>query len=269
MKVRDQMNRELECNARPKRIISLVPSQTEFLYDLGLRAELVGITKFCVHPHELYRSCERVGGTKQLDLEKIRYLQPDLIIGNKEENTKEQIAQLAEQFPVWLSDVNTVPDALAMMRALATLCDREKAGAELLRASEEAMRYCQNIFKDLRVLYLIWHGPWMGVGSETFIHAMLRHIGFANALADQSRYPILEESNFKALSADFCFLSSEPFPFSEKHSTELQHLHAGKPVFVDGEMFSWYGSRLIKAGPYFKELKEKLDSKERVAFSEI
>ena len=148
-----------------------------------------------------------------------------------------------------------------MMRALAVLCDKEEAGAELLRASEEAMRACQNIFKDLRVLYLMWHGPWMGVGSETFIDAMLRHLGCVNALADHSRYPILEEADFKVLSAEFCFLSSEPFPFSEKHSAELQHLHAGTPVFVDGEMFSWYGSRLIKAGLYFKELKEKLERK--------
>jgi iron complex transport system substrate-binding protein len=210
MIVRDQLNREVVLNKRPLRIISLVPSQTEYLYDLGLVTELVGITKFCIHPDVLFRSCERVGGTKQLDLEKIRSLKPDLIIGNKEENTKEQIEALALDFPVWMSDVNTLEDAFEMMNALAELCGKEEEGRTLVRKAESAMAGCKNIFTGHRIVYLMWYAPWMGVASETFIDSVLKHLGFENAIEHQNRYPALSEADLFASGADYCFLSSEP-----------------------------------------------------------
>ena len=125
MLIADQMHRKIHLPRFPlRRIISLVPSQTELLYDLGLEEEVVGITKFCVHPPEWFQSKARVGGTKTIHFEKIKALQPDLIIGNKEENEREQIEALAECFPVWMSDIATLEDALDMMLRVGALVDR-------------------------------------------------------------------------------------------------------------------------------------------------
>lgn len=253
------MNREVTLNRVPRRIISLVPSQTEFLYDLGLEKELVGITKFCVHPKSLFNSCPRIGGTKQLDLEKIKALKPDLIVGNKEENTREQIEDLSKEFPVWMSDVNTLEDAFAMMTDLSDLCGKGTPGNTLIKSCRESMSACEGLFSGQSALYLMWYNPWMAVGANTFINAMLIHLGFKNVIGSQERYPIVTEQELTDLRANFCLLSSEPFPFTNKHSLELQNLCKGaNTVLVDGEMFSWYGSRLKLAGEYFQELSQKL-----------
>src|ERR1700741_1030662 len=121
MRFTDQMNREIELKGSPKRIISLVPSQTELLWHLGLREELVGITKFCVHPEEMFHTKPRVGGTKKFDLKKIAELKPDLIIGNKEENEQVQIEELMKQYPVWMSDITNLDQALDMISRVGAL----------------------------------------------------------------------------------------------------------------------------------------------------
>src|SRR5689334_18071707 len=117
----DQIGRTISLNKTPRRIISLVPSQTELLYDLGLSDEVVGITKFCVHPEEWFRNKPRVGGTKQLNMDIIHHLQPDLVIANKEENVREQVEELASHYPVWVSDINNPDDAYWMMKELGSI----------------------------------------------------------------------------------------------------------------------------------------------------
>ncbi len=256
----DQLGNQLKLTAIPHRIISLVPSQSEYLWDLGIKP--VGITKFCIHPDEMFRTIERVGGTKSLDLEKIRQLKPDLIIGNREENELKQIRELQNEFPVYMSDIITVNDALKMMSDLAMLCDREKEGQKLLTDIERSLDSIRNYFIPQTVLYFMWNNPYMAAAGETFIDSVLSHAGFKNAVSHLQRYPIIDTDTLTALKPDLCFLSSEPFPFKEVHIAELQKvLPDSKIVLVDGEMFSWYGSRLSQLHKYIKILKSELTEK--------
>lgn len=254
--VTDQMHRPVAAPALPQRIISLVPSQTELLYDLGLGNRVVGITKFCVHPEEWFRTKPRVGGTKKVDLEKVRALKPDLIIGNKEENERADIEALEKEFPVWMSDIRDLESALDMIGRVGALTGTApKADA---MATEIATGFAQLTPRSegYSVAYLIWRNPWMAAGPGTFINDMLQRCGYTNAFADRAeRYPEISPAELAAADADLIFLSSEPYPFAEKHIAELNLLLPGTPVLlVDGEYFSWYGSRLTNAAAYFQSL---------------
>ncbi|HEX7413075.1 MAG TPA: helical backbone metal receptor [Bacteroidia bacterium] len=258
MIITDQLNRTIEFSFPPKKIISLVPSQSELLWDLGLQQELVGITKFCVHPKEMFHSIKRVGGTKIINIDEIIKLKPDLIIANKEENQQEQIEELCKQFPVYISDIYTLPDALQMIEQVGLICNREKTARELVTKINE--RYLQFINKrvknEKRVAYLIWRKPYMVVGSGNFIAYMLSVCGLKNVFANhKGRYPEVSIEELQKENPDVVFLSSEPYPFKEKHIKELQtHLPNTQLLLVDGEMFSWYGSRLLYAFDYFERL---------------
>ena len=258
----DQMGRPVKLPFPPKRIICLVPSISELLWDLGLEEELVGITKFCVHPRKMYKTKTRVGGTKNIHFDRIEELKPDLIIGNKEENTKEMIEELEKSYPVWMTDVNTFEESLEMIEQIGQICNRNEKAKEIstrLKSLKNAFDQTLSISKPSKVLYLIWKKPWMAVGKNTFIDEMLTLAGFKNALENADRYPELTEEDFKKLDVDYVFLSSEPYPFKEKHLTEVETLTDGsKAVLVDGEMFSWYGSRLLKSFSYFNNLRQQL-----------
>jgi ABC-type Fe3+-hydroxamate transport system substrate-binding protein len=250
----DQMGHTLALKIPPRRIISLVPSQTELLADLGLDEQVVGITKFCVHPADWLKYKTIIGGTKNFWFEQIEQLGPDLIIGNKEENYKEGIEKLRESYPVWMSDISTIDDALEMISSLGEITSTQ-------RASEGIVTGIRSKFENAKqhhgqsVLYLIWRNPWMTVGGDTFIHEMLSIIGLRNATAMKTRYPKISEEEIKSLNADYIFLSSEPFPFREQHVKEIQQISpSAKVLLVDGEMFSWYGSRLVQAPDYFNTL---------------
>jgi len=253
---KDQLNREVEIIEFPKRIISLVPSQTELLFDLGLDDEIIGITKFCIHPKIWHQNKTKVGGTKKVNIEKIKSLHPDLIICNKEENTKEEIELLAKNFPVWISDIKSLSEALDMIKCVAEITGKsEKAEVHIQKIRSE-FSALQPIKTEKKALYLIWKEPWMSVNSETFIHDMLVRCGFTNVTQSNIlRYPELTTQELVQLNPDFVFLSSEPFPFKLKHLKEIEGLlpHA-KVNLVNGEAFSWYGSHLLKSGAYFKEL---------------
>ncbi len=248
----DQLNNTIELTTYPKRIVSLVPSQSELLWDLGLRDKLVGITKFCIHPNELFTSVYRVGGTKTLSIEKIRTLKPDLIIGNKEENERSQIEALQKEFNVWMSDIYTLPDALKTIHAIGELTNTQQKANEILGNIETSFQNLAQLKKT--VLYLIWK-PYMAAGRGTFIGDMLSRIGLENVISDtDSRYPELTVEAIRELNPEIIFLSSEPFPFKEKHLNELKEQLPGVSVFlVDGELFSWYGSRLQKSVAYFEK----------------
>jgi len=194
----------------------------------------------------MFRSLPRVGGTKQLDLEKIRSLQPDLIIGNKEENERSQVEELQREFPVWMSDIFTFEDSFAMMAALGEITGKEKEAVLIIKMLKESLKNCRNIFEHKKVAYFIWYKPYMLAAKNTFIDHVLTHLGLENALAKTQRYPELDKEELKKLAPEICFLSSEPFPFKEKHVEELQKVLPGsKIMIVDGEVFSWYGSRLL------------------------
>ncbi len=255
--VTDQMGREMRVPLWPSRIISLVPSQTELLFDLGLDDEIVGVTKFCVHPVERVVQKQTVGGTKQFRFDVIDQLQPDLILGNKEENYPEGIAQLAASYPVWLSDIYTLGDALEMIRQVGELVNKTAATTQLTEQIETKFAGLRPLARPFRIGYFIWQKPFMVAGRHTFIHDMLARCGFVNAFAavGNGRYPELTPQQIRDANLDAILLSSEPFPFVEKHRQAISEMFFGTAVhLVDGELFSWYGSRLLKAPNYFQQI---------------
>lgn len=257
----DQLQRTVDIPEAPKRIISLVPSQTELLYDLGLEEEVIGITKFCIHPETWFRNKTRVGGTKTIHIDKIRELQPDLIIANKEENVKEQIEALAQDFPVWISDVNNLEEALDMIEQIGIITNRNQCATDLAKQIEQAFINFKSQTQNpkLRTAYLIWKDPYMTISGDTFIHHILTQAGFDNIFAAQQRYPETSINELQALNCELLLLSSEPYPFKQKHIDELQALlpHT-KILLVDGEAFSWYGSRLLHTPAYLQQLKAEI-----------
>ena len=251
----DQMGVHIELKSAPQRIVSLVPSQTELLYDLGLEDRVVGITKFCVHPDHWRKTKKIIGGTKKFDIDTIRSLQPDLILGNKEENYQEGIAELKKEFPVWMSDIAGLEQALEMIAEVSNLTDTIAKGTEIVAAIRSEFNKLEPLPK-LATLYLMWRDPLMGAASGTFIDSMLRMTGLVNVLSKHYRYPELSAETVRNLNPSLILLSSEPFPFSEKHVPEIKDiLPLAEIRFVDGEMFSWYGSRLLLAPAYFNSIK--------------
>lgn len=261
--LQDQLGHVFEFEQVPKRIVSLVPSQTELLCDLGLEASIVGITKFCVHPYHLKSTKTIIGGTKKVNVEKILALQPDIIIANKEENTLEIVASLREICPVWVTNIITVEDNLQMISDFGKLFNRRTEAQKWIDKTKFAYEDFQNFVNEKpikKVAYFIWKNPWMVAGSDNFINEMLRLNHFENIYADKGRYPEIELKKMRLEDdPDLVFLSSEPFPFKEEDAFEIgRFTHHAKTVFVDGEMFSWYGSRLVKAFGYFKKIHKRL-----------
>lgn len=249
----DGLGRTIALKEPPKRIVSLVPSQTELLYDLGLYEEVAGITKFCIHPNNWFRTKTRVGGTKNIHAGTIHRIRPDLVIANKEENLRDEVEALAAVYPVWTSDINTLEDALHMIRSVGVLTGREVQANAMAESIRTALQQQPVIAHD--AAYLIWKEPYMTVGSDTFIHDMLSRAGFRNVFHAQTRYPQITVDDLRAAAPRYILLSSEPYPFKEKHVAELEQAIPGARVLlVDGEIFSWYGSRLLHAPAYFKSL---------------
>jgi len=256
----DQLGRTIPINSPPKRIISVVPSQTELLYDLGADAEVVGITRFCIHPDHWFRTKTRVGGTKKIDLEKIKLLQPDLIICNKEENEREQIEKLMELYPVWVSDIKNLGDAVHMITSIGDLVDKKENAVKLVQKIKKEFKKLELNTPAVRTAYLIWNNPIMCAGADTFIDEMLGLCGFQNIFSDSdSRYPEVKLQELSRMNPSLILLSSEPFPFREKHIREFQQACPNANIkLVDGELFSWYGSRLQYAPEYLMNLLHSL-----------
>jgi ABC-type Fe3+-hydroxamate transport system substrate-binding protein len=255
---KDQLGNIINLEKEPMRIVSLVPSQTELLYELGLGDRVVGITKFCIHPNEWFISKERIGGTKDVNIEKVIQLAPDLIIGNKEENTKDDIEALRKIAPVWVTDIYDLKDSLEMITQVSEICNVQKSGLEIIKQIQTNFSALIPFENPPSVVYLIWKDPFMGVGSSTFVdHVLDKHLGMNNVLGNQERYPEIDLNNFPEL--DYVFLSTEPYPFKEKHFEEIQaYFPKAKIMLVDGEYFTWYGSRLIDAPKYFKRLMKEM-----------
>ena len=243
------------------RIISLVPSQTELLATFGLNERVAGITKYCIHPQSWQQTKPIIGGTKKLDLEKIRSLHPDLIIANKEENVKEQVEALAEFCPVYVSDVTDLPSALEMILQVGLLANANPQADSLIHEIVTGFDALQQqiVNAQITAAYLIWRKPYMAAGGDTLINDMLQRCGLRNVFTSQARYPTISIEGLQQAAPQVLLLSSEPYPFQQKHIDELQaHLPNTKILLADGEMFSWYGSRLLQAPAYFTSLIAKL-----------
>lgn len=256
----DQMGRRVTVPVKPRRIVSLVPSQTELLFDLGVGDQVAGVTRYCLHPPEARQRCADIGGTKRFDFDAIQALQPDLILGNKEENYPEGIERLAESHPVWMSDIESIEQAVDMIRQVGHLVQRTTAAEALALEIDASWRRLKPL-GGLSVVYLIWKKPFMAAGGQTFIHAVLEHLGLRNSVAHLTRYPELPLDKLAALEPDLLLLSSEPFPFTQAHVDELsQAMPSSRVLLVDGEPFSWYGSRMKRAPDYFDRLGSDLEA---------
>jgi ABC-type Fe3+-hydroxamate transport system substrate-binding protein len=258
MLITDQMGHLLEISQPPQRIISLVPSQTELLFDLGLEKQIVGRTKFCIHPQDKVKSKTIIGGTKNFHLDVIRQLGPDLIIGNKEENYVEGIRELQQHYPVWMSDMENLDQALSMITGVGKITATEDKATRLVAAIRRRFAALPPA-EPVRAAYFIWKDPFMTIGHGTFIQDMLRQAGFANVFQSRSRYPEVSPEEIRQANPQVVLLSSEPYPFGEKHLAAFRELSPGALVkLVDGEMFSWYGSRLRLAPAYFARLRREV-----------
>lgn len=254
----DQLNRQIVLEKPPQRIISLVPSQTELLYSLGLEKEVVGITRFCVHPSAWFREKTRVGGTKNVHPDIIERLSPDLIIANKEENLAGDVEALMKDYPVWVSDVATLDDALEMISGIGAITDRAAAAGDLRTKIKAGFTALQPLSPPVPMAYFVWRNPWMVAGGDTFIHHMLQLCGFHNVFGDLHRYPSITPEQLVAAGCRRVLLASEPYPFKEKHIEEIQAILPEAQIeLADGEMFSWYGSRLLEAPAYFQSIIDK------------
>ena len=261
--VTDQMGKQVKLPQNPARIISLVPSQTELLFYLGLSQKVVGLTKFCIHPKTEVKGKTLVGGTKNFNLDIIDQLQPDLIIGNKEENYPEGIEILRQHYPVWMSDINSLPDACDMIARVAALTATQEKAKNLLYAITSGFGNLSDSI-SVNTAYFIWRNPYMAVGSNTFIHQIMTKAGFHNVFSPLNRYPVITPEELHRAKPQLILLSSEPYPFREKHIDEIKYLCPEAIVkLVDGEMFSWYGSRLQHTPAYLQSLQQQILSEIR------
>ncbi len=247
-----------------EKIVSLVPSITELLFSLGLEDRVAGITKFCVHPKHWLETKTIVGGTKNVNLGKLSALQPDLVICNKEENTKEQVEKIAETANVFVTDISTLEDALEMIINIGVLTntsDEAKQMAEQITLLFDELGQFMENKKIFRASYMIWKNPAMVTGGDTFIHEMMERCNLKNVFNQETRYPEISIEELRRIDPRVLLLSTEPFPFKDLDVEEFQkNFPATKVLLADGEMFSWYGSRLLLAPKYFSEIYKSLES---------
>jgi len=247
------------------RIVSLVPSVTELLCDLGLAGELVGRTGFCIHPRETVRRVPKVGGTKDIDLDKVRALAPTHVILNVDENREEDAKALAEFVPALVVTHPLAPlDNLALYRLIGGIFGRAPQAEVLCQKFEAeyaALRAAASAFSPERVLYLIWKRPWMTVSRDTYVSRMLAMVKWETVPEHASdRYPRISLDDEALLDARVILLASEPYLFRESHLAEVRARspRARSVALIDGEMTAWYGSRAISALGYLPRFRKAL-----------
>lgn len=255
--IKDHLYNEISIDLPPQRIISFVPSITETLYALDLQDQIVGRTKFCIHPASKVKSADIIGGTKTIDIEKVRALKPDLILANKEENTQDAVAIIQKEFPVFVTDIKTYHEGVKLIKELGILCEKLPESKHI---THQIAKHGSQLFpmqhRTSTAIYLIWNEPIMTVGGDTYIHDMMEKCGFENLYGKERRYPTISLQDIKDLDPEYILLSSEPFPYKEKHKAQFKEAGIqSKAILVNGEMFSWYGHKIIQALPYFKEMR--------------
>jgi len=253
----DQLHREIQIEQPPKKIVSLVPSITELLFDLGLEGQISGRTKFCIHPEDKVKHVPTIGGVMGLDYHKLKEIGPDLILASKEENGMNEINEIANDFPVWVCNINNLEDALAMIRSIGEMCqvnkNAEKMEQDILQEFKKLDEIPEGVVKGA---YIVWKNPLYTINQNTFIHDMLRRIGVENVFAGKEEsYPKILEEELQKKNTDYIFLPSEPYNFTEREAREFRKKFPKTEVRrVDGEYFAWYGSHLLKAPSYFKQI---------------
>jgi ABC-type Fe3+-hydroxamate transport system substrate-binding protein len=264
----DAAGKRHEVAAASARIVSLVPSITELLFDLGLQSNLVGRTGFCIHPKDLVRKVPKVGGTKTIDLARIKRLHPTHLVVNIDENPRGMVEEIAKFVPhVVVTHPRAPRDNLDLYRLLGGIFSRQEQAEALCRRFEHAYDEVATIgasWPRQQVLYLIWKAPWMTVSSDTYISRMLATVGWDTVAPNSSsRYPTVDLTPQFLAKVDFVLLSSEPYTFRERHCVEvldaLPERSRTRVALIDGSMTSWYGSRAIPGLTYLREFRQSLN----------
>ncbi len=251
LEIQDQIGRILKLERKPRRIISLVPSLTELAAEFAGEDSIIGLTTWCVHPKGLKESKTIIGGTKNVNVELVRQLQPDLILANKEENIEEQIEILAKDFPVYVSDVRDLKSARGLIKEMGNLLQADEKAHVYLHQATEALSKMDK--SEGSFLIFIWNKPFMVAGPDSYISALLEAKGFKNAAPNGSRYPELSWEEVQRLKPKYIFLSSEPYPFKSADTIEF-HKARFTCKILDGEMLTWYSHRLAKSLNYINRL---------------
>lgn len=257
MQIQDQIKRSIEIPRPPERILSLVPSITQLLIDLGLQQQMAGRTRFCIYPEGKVQNIPVIGGVMGLNKHEIHKIGPDLILAAKEENAKNEILDLSRHYPVWVSDVHDLKGALELIEAIGKMCDRAERAGNMAERIRKAFNGLNHIPPGvIRAVYLVWNEPLYTINNTTFIHDMLTRCGIENVFADKKEaYPIISEKEIKDRKPDFIFLPNEPYFFQENHRRKFAETFPQAEIKrVNGEYFTWYGSHLLKAPLYFKQL---------------
>lgn len=257
MNFTDHIGSPIKLPSPPQRIVSLVPSITELLFDLGLQEQILGRTKFCVYPEGGYTNAKIIGGTKNVHIDLVEKINPDLVIANKEENVKEQVEAISKFSPTFTTVVKTREDALKMITDLGLITNKEIQSKTLVEELQSNFEINQQK-ADLKVVYVIWKKPYMTVGGDTFISNFISDFGFINSFKDQDRYPSIQLEEIREKKPDLIMLSSEPYPFNEQDKDEIYKKTGIKTELVDGSYCSWYGSRMLKAQKYLRHLSNKM-----------
>lgn len=251
----DALGRELHLPRLPRRIVSLVPSQTELLFALGCGDRIVGVSDYCIHPAAAVAGLPRVGGQKDPDLGSLRALAPDLVIGNKEENLRRDVERLTDAgIPVYVTDVRTLDAALRLPAELGSVCAADETSiatvAAEMAAGVTAARACAaRRGRRIRVVLAVWRDPWLVAGPDTYLHAVLDALGVENAAAgldSKQRYPKLSTDELRRLGVERVLLPSEPYPFSAEHVAAVTAELCAPARLCDGTVACWYGPRTAR-----------------------
>lgn len=248
----DCLGREITLPKNISRIVSLVPSISELIYDLNVEDKLVGVTKFCVHPKYFQIEKTVIGGVQDFDIEKIKELNPDVVFASKDENFEDEIAELEKFVPVYVTDVKNINEAKQMISNFGDLLNRRNEATKILMKIDLQLSDLSKITDDLLYrsgAYLVWNEPWVAAGKETFVDSMLKLIKVDNVFSNlNERYPMVTGANIHLGNPDIVMLPTEPFKFEDQQAMEISaHTHDAATFFVDGEVFAWYGSRLVKS----------------------
>ncbi|MCF8218463.1 MAG: helical backbone metal receptor [Bacteroidales bacterium] len=252
----DDLREDIQLEAVPQRIVSLCPSVTETLVKLGLKEELAGRTSYCYRPVGEIEDVEKIGGPKELDFQAIETAKPDLIFAVKEENDRNQIQKLRENYPVFVFDVNTYAEALDMIIRIGEMTEKQEKAVELSDQIDKAFAQIPQLEVPRTFLYLVWKDPLMAAGKRTFINSVLSSHGFINCMDPFiQRYVTLNIEVFKKLKFEVAFLPSEPMEFNEEDKKDILAFFPEADVrLVDGESFSWFGYRMLHAAEYLTKL---------------
>lgn len=236
--------------APPRRIVSLVPSLTEALFAFGVGDRIIGRTRYCTQPPRAVGKVAKVGGTKKVDIGRVLELEPDLVVAVREENTREDVETLrAAGVPVFLGEPATVADAVGMLRELAGLVEAPLADGTLAPIERAVGGLEEAAAPSRRVFVPIWKGPYMSVGSDTYVHDVLRLCGGENVFGDRMRYPVVTTAEIEARQPEIVLLPDEPYPFSaedlpEFYAMDTPAVHSDRIFLVDGKLLTWYGPRM-------------------------